>query len=98
MLGLTLDKLVVVGIIAVALVGPARLPGYAAMLGRFVRRMRTTADGLKERVSEELGEEIDWQRLDPRRYDPRAIVRSALLDDPPARPPSTQQPNDEERP
>ena len=84
MLGLTFDKIVVVGVIAAFVVGPTRLPGYAAALGAFVRRLRQTAAGLKARVDDELGEEIDWQRLDPRRYDPRSIVRSALLDDPPA--------------
>ncbi|WP_085368753.1 hypothetical protein [Leifsonia sp. NCR5] len=89
MFGLTFDKLIVVGVIAAFLVGPARLPGYAAKLGELVRRLRTTADGLKERVADEVGQDIDWQKLDPRRYDPRAIVRSALFDDeqqtPPAR-------------
>lgn len=84
MLGLTFDKIVVVGVIAAFVVGPTRLPGYAAALGAFVRRLRQTAAGLKARVDDELGEEIDWQKLDPCRYDPRSIVRSALLDDPPA--------------
>lgn len=81
MFGLTFDKLLVVGVVAAFLVGPSRLPGYAAALAGFVRKLRSAADGLKARVDEELGEEIDWQRLDPRRYDPRAIVRSALTDD-----------------
>ena len=45
----------------------------------------------KARVDEELGEEakdVDWASLDPRRYDPRRIVRDALLDDPPRSGPS----------
>ncbi|KRC51800.1 hypothetical protein ASE16_01615 [Leifsonia sp. Root227] len=81
MFGLTFDKLIVVGVVAAFLVGPTRLPGYAAKLAELVRRLRSTADGLKERVSDEIGEDIDWQKLDPRRYDPRAIVRGALFDD-----------------
>ncbi|HEY0118856.1 MAG TPA: Sec-independent protein translocase TatB, partial [Cellulomonas sp.] len=38
----------------------------------------------RKRVDEELGEDVkdvDWAALDPRRYDPRRIVRDALLDD-----------------
>lgn len=81
MFGLTFDKLIVVGVIAAFLVGPSRLPGYAAKLGELVRRLRSTADGLKERVADEIGQDIDWQKLDPRHYDPRAIVRDALFDD-----------------
>ena len=27
-------------------------------------------------------DEVDWTKLDPRQYDPRRIVREALLDDP----------------
>ena len=36
-------------------------------------------------VDDEMGDTgVDWEALDPRRYDPRRIVREALLDDPPA--------------
>jgi sec-independent protein translocase protein TatB len=28
-------------------------------------------------------DEIDWKKLDPRQYDPRRIIRDALLDDEP---------------
>jgi sec-independent protein translocase protein TatB len=93
MFGLTLDKLVVVGVVAAFLVGPSRLPALAATLAGFVRRLRSTADGLKARVDEEVGEEIDWKRLDPRRYDPRSIVRSALAD--PAPPRAAQTPGED---
>ena len=39
------------------------------------------------RVDAELGEQgadVDWTSLDPRRYDPRRIVREALFDNLPA--------------
>ena len=26
-------------------------------------------------------DEVDWKKLDPRQYDPRRIIREALLDD-----------------
>ena len=37
--GLTFDKLLVLGIIAVFLLGPERLPYYASQLARLVRRI-----------------------------------------------------------
>ena len=83
--GLTFDKLIIIAVIAVFLIGPDRLPGYAAQLARLVRSLRTMADGAKDRMREEMGpefDEVDWKKLDPRQYDPRRIIREALLEDP----------------
>ncbi|CAN5284086.1 hypothetical protein BH11ACT4_BH11ACT4_20580 [soil metagenome] len=85
--GLTFDKLLIIGIIAVFLLGPERLPYYASQLARLVKSLRKMADGAKERMREEMGpdfDDIDWKRLDPRQYDPRRIIREALIDDEPA--------------
>jgi sec-independent protein translocase protein TatB len=86
MFGLTFDKLIILGAIAAFLIGPQRLPAAAAVLGRMVRRVRDAADDAKTRLRDEAGPEfddIDWKKLDPRQYDPRRIVREALLDDRP---------------
>ena len=86
MFDFSFDKLLVIGVIAVIVIGPTRLPAYAARLGRLVRSLRTMANGAKERVREELGPDADdfeWSRLDPRQYDPRRIIRDALAADPP---------------
>jgi len=83
--GLTPDKLIIIAVIAVFLIGPDRLPGYAAQLARLVRSLRGLADGAKDRMREEMGpefDEVDWKKLDPRQYDPRRIIREALLEDP----------------
>jgi sec-independent protein translocase protein TatB len=83
--GLTPDKLIIIAVIAVFLIGPDRLPGYAAQLARVVRSLRGLADGAKDRMREEMGpefDEVDWKKLDPRQYDPRRIIREALLEDP----------------
>jgi len=83
--GLTFDKLLIILVIAVFLIGPDRLPGYAAQLARLVKTLRGFADGAKDRMREEMGpefDEVDWRKLDPRQYDPRRIIREALLDDP----------------
>lgn len=84
--GLTFDKLLIIGIIAVFLLGPERLPYYASQLARLVKSLRGMADGAKERMREEMGpdfDDIDWKKLDPRQYDPRRIIREALVDDEP---------------
>ena len=42
------------------------------------------ANGAKERLREEMGpdfDDVDWKKLDPRQYDPRRIIREALLED-----------------
>ena len=77
-------ELIVLLVVAVLVIGPERLPAYAEQLGRWARRARVFLRDTKERVDEELGDEVrdvDWAALDPRRYDPRRIVREALLDD-----------------
>lgn len=70
-------------VIAVVVLGPERLPEYAAKLGRLVRQVRGMAEGAKGQLREQMGPEfddIDWRQYDPRQYDPRRIVREALLD------------------
>lgn len=93
--GLTFEKLLVIGIIAVFLLGPERLPYYAAQFARLVRSLRDMANGARDRLREEMGPEfddVDWKKLDPRQYDPRRIIREALLDDEPAPPPPVVKP------
>jgi sec-independent protein translocase protein TatB len=83
--GLTFEKLLLIGLIAVILIGPDRLPGYAAQFGRFIRTLRDMANGAKTRMREEMGpdyDDVDWKKLDPRQYDPRRIIREALIDEP----------------
>lgn len=85
-LGLTLDKLIVIGVIAAIILGPERLPAAAERLAGLVRSVRDLANGAKDRMREEMGpefDEVDWRKLDPRQYDPRRIVREALQDDGP---------------
>ncbi|WP_306233683.1 Sec-independent protein translocase TatB [Agrococcus beijingensis] len=83
--GITLDKLVIILLLAAFLIGPERLPLLAEKLGTLVRSLRDMAGGAKDRMREEMGpefDEVDWKKLDPRQYDPRRIVMDALKDDP----------------
>ncbi|MEQ6898897.1 Sec-independent protein translocase TatB [Microbacterium sp. KR10-403] len=84
--GLTFEKLLVIGVIAAMLLGPERLPKYAELLARAVKRGRVLLGTAKERMQDELGDDVDWRTLDPRQYDPRRIIREALLDDAPVAP------------
>lgn len=92
MFGLTFEKLLLVGVVAVLLIGPERLPHYSAVFGKFVRNIRDMANGAKERLKEEMGEDYDpdeWKKLDPRQYDPRRIIREALIEDAPTSAPAS---------
>ncbi|CAG7601194.1 twin-arginine translocase TatA/TatE family subunit [Leucobacter soli] len=83
-MGLTIDKILVILVIAMFLLGPDRLPMYAKKLGEFVRNVKHMADGAKDRLRDEMGpdfDDVDWKQLDPRQYDPRRIIRDALLED-----------------
>src|ERR1700712_3525180 len=90
-------KLLVIAVLALFRVGPEKLPEYAARLARFVRAARGMLDDAKDRVREELGPDFDeeeWRKLDPRQYDPRRIIRDALLEPPPPPPARAPPPRD----
>ncbi len=78
------EEILIIAGIAVLVIGPQRLPEYAEQLGKLVRNVRQMATGATETIREELGDEIadlDFSKFDPRQYDPRRIVREALLED-----------------
>lgn len=84
--GLTIEKLLLIGLVAGLLLGPERLPRYAEALASFTRRARDWVSTARTRMKDELGDDfddVDWRSLDPRQYDPRRIIREALLDDAP---------------
>lgn len=83
-MGLTIEKMMVILVIAMFVLGPERLPVYAKKLGELVRSVKRMADGAKDRLKDEMGpefEDVDWKQLDPRQYDPRRIIRDALVED-----------------
>ncbi|MBT0992782.1 Sec-independent protein translocase TatB [Cellulomonas sp. DKR-3] len=72
-------------VVAALVIGPQRLPGYAEQLASLVRRGRDWISQARTRIDDEAGDlGVDWAALDPRKYDPRRIVRDALLDPEPA--------------
>ena len=75
------SEFLVIAVIAVILVGPERLPEYVRGLRALVKRARGAVRDGQTALSSEFGDDVDWERLDPRQYDPRKIVRDALFDD-----------------
>lgn len=83
MFGVNGWEIVLVALIAVFILGPDRMPEYAAKLARGIRKARVMAEGAKVQLKDQLGpeyEDINWRQYDPRQYDPRRIVKEALLD------------------
>ena len=83
MFGVNGWEIVLIALIAVFILGPDRMPEYAAKLARGIRKARVMAEGAKVQLKDQLGpeyEDINWRQYDPRQYDPRRIVKEALLD------------------
>jgi sec-independent protein translocase protein TatB len=82
--GLSSEKIVILLVLALFILGPERLPQYAKSFANFIKKMRKLANSAQEQMKDELGEgfeDLDWKKLDPRQYDPRRIIREALLED-----------------
>lgn len=70
-------------VLAFIILGPARMPDYAAKLARFVVQLRRMANDAKVQLKDQMGpefEDLDWRQYDPRQYDPRRIVKEALME------------------
>jgi sec-independent protein translocase protein TatB len=80
------SEFLVIALLALILVGPARLPEYVRGLRAAVLRLRALIRDGQAALKEELGEDVDWSQWDPRTYDPRRIVREALFADEDATP------------
>jgi sec-independent protein translocase protein TatB len=79
-------EFIILVIVAVFVIGPERMPEYAAKLAALIKQLRGMADTAKDQLREQMGpdfDEIDWKQYDPRQYDPRRIVREALMDEEP---------------
>ncbi|MDK6275343.1 twin-arginine translocase TatA/TatE family subunit [Pseudoglutamicibacter cumminsii] len=82
--GINGAEFLILGILAVVILGPDKLPEYTRKLADFIKGVRNYASTAKERFQEEMGDEVkdvDWRKLDPRQYDPRKIIRDALFED-----------------
>jgi sec-independent protein translocase protein TatB len=62
-------EIAVLGILAMLIFGPERLPKVAADAGRLVRELRRMATGMTSDLRDEMGIDLDEiRKLDPRRF------------------------------
>jgi sec-independent protein translocase protein TatB len=78
-LDLNFTKLLVLGVIALIVFGPERLPVMAAQAGRALREVRKWLDGAKSELQENLGPE--FSQLDLADLNPKRFVRKHLIDE-----------------
>ncbi|MBN9113672.1 MAG: twin-arginine translocase TatA/TatE family subunit [Pseudonocardia sp.] len=95
MFDLGFEKIVVLLVAALFILGPERLPGAAASLGRAIRKVKEFTAEAGRQVRDEVGPDLDelraplaelrapLQELRALR-DPRRALVKHLLDDPPA--------------
>ena len=79
MFDLDFSKLLVLGVIALIVFGPERLPTMAAQAGRALREVRKMLDGAKSELQENLGPE--FSQLDLTDLNPKRFVRKHLVDE-----------------
>ena len=79
MFDLDLPKLLFLGVVALIVFGPERLPGMAAQAGRALRELRRMAEGAKSELQDNLGPE--FSQFDLADINPKHFVRKHLLDE-----------------
>ena len=72
-------ELFVIGVVAMLVFGPDKLPDLARQAGRFVRTVKQMAENAKDDLGREIGQ--DFSGFNLRDLDPREVVRRSLLDD-----------------
>ena len=71
-------ELIALAVIAMLVLGPDKLPRYAADAARVLRQVRRMANDAKTEVSRELGPEL--QDISMADLNPRSLVRKHLLE------------------
>ena len=81
-------EIFVLGLAALFIFGPERLPTLAKDAAAGLKRVREAITGVREQVNESLGDDLSELRdLDLRKYHPKTFIRTQLLgDDEPAVP------------
>jgi sec-independent protein translocase protein TatB len=71
-------ELVALAVVAMLVLGPDKLPRYAADAARVLRQVRRLANDAKAEMSRELGPEL--QDISMADLNPRSLVRKHLLE------------------
>ncbi|OYZ24658.1 MAG: hypothetical protein B7Y39_00330 [Bdellovibrio sp. 28-41-41] len=67
MFGLGMSELILLGVLALILVGPKQLPEVARTLGRFLNDLKRSAEGITEDIKKQARVDLDFDSLDPRK-------------------------------
>ena len=84
MMGIGSAEFMVIGVVALLVFGPDRLPDFARQAGRMVRQVRTLTRQARDDIRSELGPEyadFELTDLDPRRAIRKHIIDAAWEDD-----------------
>ena len=79
-LDLSMTKLLILGLIAMVVFGPDKLPQVARDAGRMLRQFRSIAQQARADLKSELGDTVG--DLDLTDLNPRTFVRKHLFDEP----------------
>ena len=81
-------EIVVLGLAALFIFGPDRLPGLAKDAATGLKKAKGAITGVRTQLHDSLGDDFDHLRdLDIRKYHPKTFIRQQLLEDeaPPVR-------------
>jgi sec-independent protein translocase protein TatB len=67
MFGLGMSELILLGVLALILIGPKQLPEVARTLGRFINDLKRSAEGLTDEIKKQATVDLDLDSLDPRK-------------------------------
>jgi sec-independent protein translocase protein TatB len=84
MMGIGFAEFMVIGVVALLVFGPDRLPDFARQAGRMVRQVRTLSRQARDDIRSELGPDyadFELTDLDPRRALRKHIVEAWDEDD-----------------
>jgi sec-independent protein translocase protein TatB len=75
-------EIIVLGLAALFIFGPERLPTLAKDAATGLKRLRKAITGVREQLDESLGDDLSELRdLDLRKYHPKTFIRNQLLGD-----------------
>jgi sec-independent protein translocase protein TatB len=75
-------EIIVLGLAALFIFGPERLPTLAKDAAAGLKKVREAITGVREQVNDSLGDDLaDLRDLDLRKYHPKTFIRNQLLGD-----------------
>lgn len=84
MLGIELDKMLVVVVLVGVIAGPQRLLMWSRSAIHWLRRARVMYRDGKNQIARELDEMApDWREMDPRKLHPKRMLHEVLEAEPP---------------